>query len=110
MFGRYQLKAMLGRGGMGVVWRAHDQRLERDVALKFLPELVVRDKRAIADLKRETNHCLQLTHAHIVRVHDFLADSGQGLAAFAMEYVDGDNLSDLCADRPALQLGSYGRD
>ncbi len=99
MFGRYQLKAMLGRGGMGVVWRAHDQRLEREVALKFLPELVVRDKLAIADLKRETNRCLQITHPYIVRVHDFVEDPAQGVAAIAMEFVDGDNLSNLRAGR-----------
>jgi len=99
MFGRYQLAAVIGRGGMGVVWRAHDQRLERDVALKFLPELIVRDKRAIADLKRETNRCLGLTHPHIIRVHDFVEDVPLGLAAIAMEFVDGENLSNLCAER-----------
>jgi len=99
MFGRYKLTAVIGRGGMGVVWQARDERLERAMALKFLPELVVRDKRAIADLKRETNRCLGLTHPHIVRVHDFVEDPALGLAAIAMEYIDGDNLSNLVAER-----------
>ncbi len=99
VFQRFTLRQMLGRGGMGVVWLAGDESLERDVALKFLPELVVRDRLAVADLKRETNRCLKLTHAHIVRVHDFVEDQARGLAAISMEYVDGDNLSNLRAER-----------
>jgi serine/threonine protein kinase len=99
LFGRYRLDRILGRGGMGIVWLAYDEKLERAVALKFLPELVVRDKLAIADLKRETRRCLDLTHANIVRVYDFVEDDARGLAAISMEYVDGDNLSNLRADR-----------
>lgn len=99
VFDRYTLRSVLGRGGMGVVWLAIDERLEREVALKFLPELVVRDKLAVADLKRETNRCLALTHPHIVRVHDFVEDPARGIAAISMEFIDGDNLSNLRAGR-----------
>lgn len=99
VFGRYTLRSVLGRGGMGVVWLARDESLERDVALKFLPELVVRDQIALGDLKREANRSLALTHPHIVRVFDFIEDEARGIAAISMEYVDGDNLSNLRAAR-----------
>jgi serine/threonine protein kinase len=71
LFDRYTLKEILGRGGMGIVWRAFDEQLERDVALKFLPELLVLDKAAMDELKRETKRSLELTHHHIVRIYDF---------------------------------------
>jgi hypothetical protein len=99
LFARYRLDRILGRGGMGIVWLARDEKLDRAVALKFLPELIVRDKLAITSLKRETRRCLDLTHPHIVRVHDFVEDDARGLAAIAMEYVEGDNLSNLRAER-----------
>ena len=66
LFNRYRLIKTLGRGGMGVVWLAFDEQLERDVALKFLPELLVLDKAAMDELKRETKRSLELTHHHIV--------------------------------------------
>jgi predicted Ser/Thr protein kinase len=91
VFGRYVLRTMLGRGGMGVVWRAYDGKLERDVALKFLPEVVRNDPEAVRELKHETRCCLQLTHANIVRVYDFVEDGT--MAAIAMEYVDGRSLA-----------------
>jgi serine/threonine protein kinase len=98
VFGRYTLTAILGEGGMGVVWRARDEKLERDVALKFLPDSVRRDPEAIRDLKRETRRCLDLTHENIVRVYDFVEDPLA--AAIAMEYVPGQSLSALKAARP----------
>jgi serine/threonine protein kinase len=54
VFRRYTLTRILGRGGMGVVWLARDDKLERDIALKFLPEAVAADERALDNLKRET--------------------------------------------------------
>src|SRR5437762_6773053 len=93
LFDRYQLKEILGRGGMGVVWRAFDEQLERDVALKFLPELVVLDQAAMDELKRETKRSLELTHHHIVRIYDFAQDNRS--ACISMEYVDGPTLSAL---------------
>src|SRR5438046_2192000 len=95
LFDRYKLKEILGRGGMGIVWRAFDEQLERDVALKFLPELVAFDETAVADLKRETKKSQELRHHHIVQVYDFVADKRN--ACISMEYVDGPTLSALKA-------------
>jgi serine/threonine protein kinase len=97
VFGRYTLIRMLGRGGMGIVWLAHDDELERVVALKFLPELIVHDRAVLNDLKRETKRSLELTHKNIVRIYDFVQDAQS--ACIAMEYIDGDTLSNLRADR-----------
>src|SRR5438094_2948297 len=97
LFNRYTLKAVLGRGGMGVVWRAFDEQLERDVALKFLPELIVLDQAAMDDLKREAKRSLELTHHHIVRIYDFEQDGRS--ACISMEYVDGQTLSALRVEK-----------
>jgi serine/threonine protein kinase len=97
VFGRYKLNHVLGRGGMGVVWLAHDERLERDVALKFLPEAVHFDAGALDDLKRETRRCLELTHPNIIRIYDFVTDAQA--AAISMEYIDGKTLAALRIDK-----------
>ena len=98
LFSRYTLIKTLGRGGMGVVWLARDDELERDVALKFLPELIVHDRAVLGDLKRETRRSLELTHKNIVRIYDFIHDETSG--CISMEYIDGDTLSNLRADKP----------
>jgi parallel beta-helix repeat protein len=98
LFDRYTLIRILGRGGMGVVWLAQDEKLERDVALKFLPELVVYDPAVLEELKRETKRSLALTHHGIVRIHDFV--QGGESACISMEYVDGPTLSALRVQRP----------
>src|SRR4029453_10663043 len=97
LFGRYTLIRILGRGGMGIVWLAHDEELERKVALKFLPDLLIHDAGVLSNLKRETRRCLELTHKNIVRIHDFVHDERSG--CISMEYVDGDTLSKLRCDK-----------
>ncbi len=97
VFGRYKLVKVLGRGGMGIVWLARDQELERDVALKFLPDLMIQDRTLLDQLKRETKRCLELTHPHIVRIHDFVHDERSG--CISMEYVNGETLSSLRAEK-----------
>src|SRR3954454_7886196 len=97
LFRRYTLKRTLGRGGMGIVWLARDEELERDVALKFLPDLMIHDRSAFDQLRRETKRCLELTHPHIVRIHDFVHDERSG--CISMEYVDGETLSNLRAEK-----------
>ena len=97
VFGRYKLIKVLGRGGMGIVWLARDEELERNVALKFLPDLMIQDRSLLNSLKRETKRCLELTHSHIVRIHDFVHDERSG--CISMEYVDGETLSNLRAEK-----------
>src|SRR5216117_948320 len=97
VFGRYTLVKVLGRGGMGIVWLAHDEELERDVALKFLPNLMIQDRTLLDQLKHETKRSLELTHPHIVRIYDFVHDERSG--CISMEYVDGETLSNLRAGK-----------
>lgn len=95
--GRYRILAVAGRGGMGVVYHARDLELEREVALKVLPETVAEDEGAIRDLKREASLCLDLTHPNIVRLHDF--KRLDGLHCLVMEYVGGGSLRVLLDKR-----------
>src|SRR3989441_4044982 len=97
VFGRFKLVKVLGRGGMGIVWLARDEELERHVALKFLPDLMIQDRALLDQLKRETKRCLELTHLHIVRIHDFAHDERSG--CISMEYIDGETLSNLRAEK-----------
>src|ERR1700736_4827922 len=97
LFNRYTLKRILGRGGMGVVWLSRDDVLERDVALKFLPELVIFDRAMLNELKRETIRSLELTHKNIVRIYDFVND--EKTACISWENITGDTLSNVRADR-----------
>src|SRR5215471_21117398 len=97
VFGRYTLVKVLGRGGMGIVWLARDKELERDVALKFLPDLMIQDRALLDQLKDEAKRCLELTHPHIVRIHDFVHDERSG--CISMEYVDGETLSNFRAGK-----------
>jgi serine/threonine-protein kinase len=97
VFGRYKLVKVLGRGGMGIVWLARDEELERDVALKFLPDLMIQDRTLLDQLKHETKRCLELTHPHIVRIYDFIHDERSG--CISMEYIDGETLSNLRAGK-----------
>lgn len=97
VFGRFTLRKILGRGGMGIVWLARDEELDREVALKFLPDPIIHDRAVLNDLKRETRRSLELTHPHIVRIYDFVQDGRS--ACISMEYVDGDTLSNLRAEK-----------
>jgi serine/threonine protein kinase/Tfp pilus assembly protein PilF len=82
---------------MGIVWLARDEELERDVALKFLPDLMIQDRALLDQLKHETKRSLELTHPHIVRIYDFVHDERSG--CISMEYIDGETLSTLRAEK-----------
>jgi hypothetical protein len=105
--GRFRLERILGRGGMGVVWQAHDESLKETVAFKFLAETLVHDDAALFDLKREVRRSRQLTHAHIIRVHDLIEDRERGVAGIAMEMAGGGTLS---ARRVTTRFGWFEPD
>ena len=90
--GRYTLQRLLGQGGMGVVWLAHDERLDEDAALKFLPPQIRADPTALDDLRRETLRSRKLTHPNIMRIHDLFEAENQD-PFISMEFVDGPTLA-----------------
>ncbi|RBP42628.1 parallel beta-helix repeat protein [Roseimicrobium gellanilyticum] len=98
VFDRFLLEKLLGRGGMGVVWLGTDERLGREVALKFAPEAVRYDDVAVDELKEETKKGLNLAHPNIVKIYDFLVDETH--AAISMEFIDGENLGALRTRQP----------
>lgn len=99
VFHRYKLEKVLGVGGMGVVWLATDEKLDQQVALKFVPDALRHDSDAIQDLKIQTKLGLKLTHENIVRVLGF--ENDDHLAAIAMEFVDGPTLASMRVDQPS---------
>ncbi|HEX6974396.1 MAG TPA: serine/threonine-protein kinase, partial [Vicinamibacterales bacterium] len=90
---RYRVIGLLGRGGMGEVYRADDLRLGQPVALKFLPESVDRDPARLTQLHTEVRMARQVSHPNVCRVYDI--DEIDGHTFLSMEYVDGEDLASL---------------
>src|SRR5437764_12428400 len=91
--GRYRVAGLLGRGGMGEVYRATDLTLGQAVALKFLPEATGNDERALARFYNEVRVARQVTHPNVCRVYD--VGQVQELHYISMEFVDGEVLDSL---------------
>lgn len=88
--GRYEIAAAIGAGGMGEVYRAHDPRLGRDVAIKVLPERLARDPQAMARFEREAKAVAALSHPNIVAIFDF--GSEKGISYVVTEFLKGESL------------------
>jgi Tol biopolymer transport system component/predicted Ser/Thr protein kinase len=91
MIGPYRIERELGRGGMGVVYLAHDTRLDRTVALKALPEEVAKDPERLSRFEREAKLLASLNHASIGAIYD-VAESG-GRRYLALEHIEGETLA-----------------
>jgi serine/threonine protein kinase len=91
--GCYTLKELLAPQGFCCVWLAHDEELNKDLLLHFIPDSVLADGRAMTELKNEAKRNRQLIHPRIVRVHDLVTD--EKWAAISMDYVAGDTYQAL---------------
>ncbi len=106
--GHYRIAEKIGAGGMGEVYRAHDEHLARDVAIKVLPSGTLTDASARKHFRREALALSALNHPNIATIHDF--DTQQGIDFLVMEYIPGITLSEKVAAAPlpekeVLRLG-----
>ena len=95
--GRYRIVGLIGKGGMGEVYRAEDLKLRQLVALKFLPDALSADGPMLARFHREVRAARQITHANVCRVHD-IGETAIGrlpVQFLSMEYIDGEDLAAL---------------
>src|SRR5262245_39771379 len=96
--GPYEVTALIGEGGMGKVWRAHHTALNRDDALKVLPEAFASDPDRLARFRREAQVLASLNHPNIAHVYGL--EQADGVQALVMELVEGPTLADRIAQGP----------
>src|SRR3984893_5154977 len=90
--GRYEIRSKIGAGGMGEVYRAHDEKLNRDVAIKILPQAFAQDSDRLTRFKREAQVLASLNHPNIASIYGL--EESNGSLALAMELVEGPTLAD----------------
>ena len=96
--GPYEIVSPLGAGGMGEVYRARDKRLQRDVAIKVLPEHMAEDRDRLARLEREAQMLAALNHPHIAQIYGL--EQSAGMRALVLELVEGETLAERIAHGP----------
>src|SRR5258705_6118548 len=104
---QYELESEIGRGGMSVVYRARDLRLNRPVAIKVLPPELAYDPAIRTRFTREAQTSAQLSHAHIVPIYD--VGDREGIAYLVMGLITGGNLADLLAHEPRQPIDEVRR-
>jgi predicted Ser/Thr protein kinase len=97
-FGRYRLVELLGRGGMGEVWRAHDTATNRTVAIKLLPPQLAQDHTFVQRFRREAEAAAQLNSPHIIPIHDYGEIDGRLFVN--MRLIEGRDLHEILRDGP----------
>ena len=103
----YELDREIGRGGMGIVYKARDRRLKRTVAIKILPPELAFRSEIRSRFLREAETAAQLSHPNIVPIYS--VDEKDGLVFFVMAYIDGDNLAKMIHDQGALDPAEVRR-
>src|SRR5688572_720280 len=103
----YELDSEIGRGGMGVVYRARDKRLKRHIAIKVLPPELAFQSAIKTRFLREAETAAQLSHPHIVPI--YTVDEMEGLVFFVMAYISGDNLAKRLHEHGVLQVDEVRR-
>ncbi|MGC1362712.1 MAG: protein kinase [Silvibacterium sp.] len=98
VIGNYRILAELGRGGMGTVYRAQDIRLDREAALKLLPEDSLKNEESLNRFRKEARSASSLNHPHICTIYD--AGEENGVPYLAMELLEGQTLAHAIASRP----------
>ncbi|HWT79350.1 MAG TPA: protein kinase, partial [Candidatus Methylomirabilis sp.] len=99
-FGSYEVLSPIGSGGMGEVYRARDTKLNRDVALKVLPEAFARDAQRMARFRREAQVLASLNHPNIATIYGL--EESNGNCALVMELVEGPTLAERIAGTQPL--------
>ena len=100
ILGSYTVTAQIGAGGMGEVYQARDTKLDRDVALKVLPEAFTSDPDRLARFEREAKVLASLNHPNIGHIYGFEEDEAEGTKALVLELVEGPTLADRIAEGP----------